>query len=156
MSEFKVIETQEAFDEAIKSRLERNTKTVTESVAKKYEGYISPDDFTAKTADLTGEIEKLKAQLTEKDTSIADLTAKTAAFETAALKSKIAREYGIPDELASRISGTNEEEYKADAEALAKFVKRGGTQPMFDSEGGNKMSGVEAAFYKRNPDLRKE
>ena len=28
--EFKIIDTQEAFDSAIKSRLERNTKTVTE------------------------------------------------------------------------------------------------------------------------------
>ena len=38
--EFKVIDTQEAFDSAIKSRLERNTKTVTEEVTKKFEGYL--------------------------------------------------------------------------------------------------------------------
>ena len=47
--ESKVIDTQEAFDSAIKSRLERNTKTVTEEVTKKFEGYLSPEDFSKKT-----------------------------------------------------------------------------------------------------------
>lgn len=45
--EFKPIETQEAFDAAIRSRLERNTRTVTEEVTKKYEGYLSPDEVAA-------------------------------------------------------------------------------------------------------------
>lgn len=154
MSEFKAIETQEELDNVIKDRLARNTKNVTAEVAKKYEGFLSPDELSKKTADLESEIENLKKQLGEKDNSIADLTAKNTAFEIAAAKSRIAREYGIPDELADRLSGNSEEEYKADAENLAKFVKSGRTQPMFNGE-SDEPSGVEAAFYKRNPDLKK-
>ena len=75
--EFKVIDTQEAFDAAIKARLERNTKSVTEEVTKKFEGWLSPDE-AKKTADqiasLTKEIETGKA-------TIADLTAKNTAYE---------------------------------------------------------------------------
>ena len=154
MSEFKAIETQEELDNVIKDRLARNTKNVTAEVAKKYEGFLSPKELSEKTAGLESEIENLKKQLGEKDTSIADLTAKNTAFEIAAAKSKIAREYGIPEELAGRLSGSSEEEYKADAERLAKFFKSGRTQPMFDSEGGDTLSGVEKAFYSKNPDLK--
>ena len=67
--EFKVIDTQEAFDSAIKSRLERNTKTVTEEVTKKFEGYLSPEDFSKKTESFTKQIaglnEKIKGDMIE-------------------------------------------------------------------------------------------
>ena len=62
--EFKAIETQEAFDAAIKARLERNTRTVTEEVTKKYEGYISPDE-AKKTTETMPIIRQLN--LLEKD-----------------------------------------------------------------------------------------
>ena len=144
MSEFKTIETQEELDSIIKDRLDRNTKKITAEVTKQFEGYISPDE----QAKLTKQIETLTAQLTEKDTAIADLTAKNTAYETASVKAKIAREYGIPAELADRISGTNEEEYKADAENLAKFVAAGRptAAPMFSAEpSDNGISAADAA-----------
>ena len=135
MSEFKTIETQEELDNIIKDRLDRNTKKITAEVTKQFEGYISPDDAAKSKKALEDEITKLTAQITEKDTKIADITAKNTAYETAAVKAKIAREYGIPAELADRISGTNEDEYKADAENLAKFVAAGKpTAPMFSAE----------------------
>lgn len=135
MSEFKTIETQEELDSIIKDRLDRNTKKITAEVTKQFEGYISPDDAAKSKKALEDEISKLTAQITEKDTKIADITAKNTAYETAAVKAKIAREYGIPAELADRISGTNEDEYKADAENLAKFVAAGKpTAPMFSAE----------------------
>lgn len=144
MSEFKTIETQEELDSIIKDRLDRNTKKITAEVTKQFEGYISPDE----QAKLTKQIETLTAQLTEKDTAIADLTAKNTAYETASVKAKIAREYGIPAELADRISGTNEDEYKADAENLAKFVAAGRptAAPMFSAEpSDNGISAADAA-----------
>lgn len=144
MSEFKTIETQEELDSIIKDRLDRNTKKITAEVTKQFEGYISPDEQKK----LTKQIETLTAQLTEKDTAIADLTAKNTAYETASVKAKIAREYGIPAELADRISGTNEEEYKADAENLAKFVAAGRptAAPMFSAEpSDNGISAADAA-----------
>ena len=59
MAEFEAITTQEAFDNAIKARLDRNTDTV----KKQFEGYISPDDFKTKTADLNGKITDLTGKL---------------------------------------------------------------------------------------------
>ncbi|MBP5362863.1 MAG: DUF4355 domain-containing protein [Ruminococcus sp.] len=150
--EFKVIETQEAFDAAIKTRLERNTRTVTEEVTKKYEGYISPDE--AKKA--TEQIETLTKELEAGKAIIEELTAKNSAYEINSVKMKIAQEYGLPSELADRINGSNEEEMKKDAESLAAFIKPSHQPRPRSTEGGDQMSGVEAAFYKKNPTLRKE
>lgn len=147
MSEFKTIETQEELDNIIKDRLDRNTKKVTADVTKQFEGYISPDEAANGKKDLEDKITKLTAQLAEKDTSIADLTAKNTAYETASVKAKIAREYGIPAELADRISGTNEAEYKADAENLAKFLTaQKPAAPMFNGEGSGQTSSTDAAL----------
>ena len=57
MSEFKVIDTQEAFDAAIKERLERQRKAVTDEVTKKYEGWISPEE-AGKSAERIAGLEK--------------------------------------------------------------------------------------------------
>lgn len=122
MSEFKAITTQEELDAVIKDRLARNTKTVTDEVTKKFEGYISPDDLSTKTAEMSKEIGNLKTALSEKDNSIADLTAKNKAYEIGSVKTKIAREFNIPYELAGRLSGETEEEIKADAEIFSKFT----------------------------------
>jgi hypothetical protein len=144
MSEFKTIETQEELDNIIKDRLSRNTKTVTAEVTKQFEGYISPDE----QAKLTKKVDDLKAELTKKDNTIADLKAKNTAYETASVKTKIAREYGIPEELADRLSGTNEEEYKADAEVLSQFISASHVKdpaPSFDGESGSRNT-VDAAL----------
>lgn len=132
--EFKPITTQTDFDSIIKDRLDRNTKSVTDEVTKKFEGYISPDDFGARTADLTKKIEDLNAKLAEKDGSIADLTAKNKAYEVGSAKMRIAGEYRIPLELAGRLSGETEEEIKADAEKLSKFVGHSQTAPLGSTE----------------------
>ena len=128
--EFKPIETQEAFDNAIKARLDRNT----ESVKKQFEGFISPDDFKTKTADLNGKITDLTGKLAEKDTTIADLTAKNKAYETSSVKMRIAHENGIPYELANKLSGDTEEDIKKDAETLAKFIGKKQPAPLGSTE----------------------
>lgn len=148
--EFKKIETQEELNKIIQDRLDRNTKKVTAEVEKKFEGYISPDDAAKDKAALEKKITELNGKISEKDTEIADLTAKNTAHETAAVKAKIAREYGIPAELADRLSGANEDEYKADAENFAKFVSAAKSQdkppaPSFDGESG-KSNTVDAAL----------
>lgn len=146
-NEFKAIETQEDFDAAIKARLDRNTKTVTDEVKKSYEGYISPDEVKK----LTEQVDTLTKQLTEKDTSIADLTAKNKAYETASVKARIAYEKGLPFELADRLSGETEEDIAADAEKLAQFVSAGKpTAPLYNSQGnaGTGVSGNDAAIMR--------
>ena len=153
--EFKVIETQEAFDAAIKSRLERNTKSVTDTVTKeitqKYEGYISPDE-AKKSADKIADLEK---QLADGKATIDALTAKNSAYEINSAKMKIALAAGLPAELSERLNGTNEEELKKDAEALAALMKPAHQPKSRSTEDGSGLSGVEEAFYKKNPTLRK-
>jgi len=149
--EFKAIETQEAFDAAIKARLERNTRSVTEEVTKKFEGYISPDD-AKKSADRISALEK---ELADGKATIADLTAKNSAYEINSVKMKIAREAGLPAELAERLNGSTEDELKKDAEALAVLVKPTHQPRPRSTEDGSNLSGVEEAFYKKNPTLRK-
>lgn len=146
--EFKKIETQEEFDKIIKDRLDRNTKSVTAEVEKKFAGYISPDDDAKNKAELEKKITELNGKISEKDTKITELTEQNTAYATAAAKAKIAREYGIPAELADRLSGANEDEYKADAEKLAKFVSAAQEKPpapSFDGESG-KSNTVDAAL----------
>ena len=146
-NEFKAIETQEDFDAAIKARLDRNTKTVTDEVKKSYESYISPDEAKK----LTEQVDTLTKQLTEKDTSIADLAAKNKAYETASVKARICHEKGLPFELADRLSGETEEDIAADAEKLAQFVSAGKlTAPLYNSQGnaGTGVSGNDAAIMR--------
>ena len=150
--EFKVIDTQEAFDAAIKARLERNTKAVTAEVSKKYEGWLSPEEVK-KSAD---QIAALSKELETGKATIAELEAKNAAYEISSVKMKVAREAGLPAELAERITGKDEEEMKKDAEALAQVIKPSHKPIARSSDDGEGTSGVEAAFYKKNPDLRKE
>lgn len=149
--EFKAIETQEALDAIIKNRLERNTRSVTEEVTKKFEGWISPED--AKKS--TDQIAELSAKIKENEAQIADLTAKNSAYEAASVKAKIAQEAGLPPELANRLSGSTEEELKKDAQALAEIVKPKHQQHRFSTEHSEGMSGVEKAFYEKNPGLKK-
>ena len=144
-TEFKAIETQEDFDAAIKARLDRNTKTVTDEVRKSYEGYISPDEAKK----LTEQVDSLTKALTEKDTSIADLTAKNKAYETASVKVRIAHEKGLPFELAERLSGETEQDIAADAEKLAQFVASGKPPaPLYSPQGnaGSGNSATDAAY----------
>jgi hypothetical protein len=151
MSEFKAIETQEDFDAAIKARLDRNTKTVTDEVKKSYEGYISPDEAKK----LTDQVNTLTAQLTEKDTAITDLTAKNKQYETASVKARIAHEKGLPFELAERLSGETEQDIAADADKLAGIIGDNaivGSQkpaaPLYNPQGAGTaaVSGTDAAL----------
>ena len=149
--EFKVIETQEAFDAAIKSRLERNTRTVTEEVTKKFEGYVSPDE-AKKTAErieaLTKEIEAGKA-------TIADLTAKNSAYEISSVKMKIAQGLGIPVELAERLNGTTEEELKKAQEKIAELEKSSGKKAQIALEPFKTFYEAEEEhqdYYLKNPE----
>ena len=52
MGDFTPIETQEQLDAVIGERIKRERETS----AKKYEGYLSPDDFKSKTVDYEKQI----------------------------------------------------------------------------------------------------
>ncbi len=152
--EFKVIESQDQLDAIIKTRLERNEKKITESLTaqfnEKYNGWVSPDDVKS----YTDKIEELtKASETSAQT-IADLTSKISTLETSRAKMDIAREIGLPIDIADRISGTTEEEMRSDATKLLAFVKPTHSRQEFQAEMPDTMSGVERAFRAKNPNLK--
>lgn len=130
MSEFKPIETQEALDAILKERLDRQKKSVTEEVRKEYEGWISPEE-AKKSAD---KITALTGKLSDSETKIADLTAKNSAYEISSVKMKVARETGLPYELAERLSGNTEDEIRKDAETLSQFASQPQPTPSYTSE----------------------
>ena len=116
--EFTPIESQEAFDAAIKERIER----AKESVRKDYADY----DAVKK------ELEELKGKGAGDGDRIKGLEEKVAAFEkeraereeadkTEKLRKKVSEETGVPVEL---IQGADEESMKAFAESVAKFAKK--------------------------------
>lgn len=116
-NEFKPIETQEAFDAAIKDRLERAER----SVRKEYENYetykTKADEFDTKVSDYDKQISDLKA---ENEKLKGDITSR----ETAAEKSRIAREAGLPEGFENRLTGSTKEEWQKDAQQLAGLFKK--------------------------------
>ena len=147
---FTPIETQEQLDAVIKDRVARAEKSATEKTEEKYKDYISPEDFEAKTKELTDKNTELGNSLKnaeeERDKAKNDLTgleSKVKAYETASVKSRIAHELGIPYELANKLSGETEDEIRKDAEAMKPFISKKGTAPLRDPESGDSGSGSE-------------
>ncbi len=121
MSEFKTITTQEEFDAAIGERIKRER----ESASKKYEGYLSPDDYQNKVKEYeeklkeaNGKLEEAAKKAADHDKEVAERDAKIKGYETASVKARVAHETGIPYELAGRLSGESEEDIRKDAETL--------------------------------------
>lgn len=137
MGEFTPIETQEAFNEAIKDRLTRAEAKWQE----RYSNYLSPEDLESKTEDLNRQIAELGNSLNAANDkanadakTIADLEGRIKSYETASVKSRIAHEVGIPFELANKLSGEDEESIRKDAEALLPFVSKKQNAPLRNPE----------------------
>lgn len=129
MAEFTAITTQEQLDAVIGERLKRER----EGAAKKYGDY---DNLKSKVAayekqigEMTRAAEEQAQRYADYDQRLAGLQAQVKDQETAAIKTRVALESGIPYELVGRLAGETEEDIRRDAEALAKFVGKGSTPP---------------------------
>lgn len=118
MGEFTPINTQEEFDAKIKDRLARER----DSITKKYEGWVSPEDHAKTLADYQKQIDDITASHSQDSEAIKTLTAQVKSFETANLKSKVAYELGLPYGMSSRIAGETEEEIRKDAQSLKDLI----------------------------------
>lgn len=125
MSEFKVIETQEQFDAAIATRLERDRKTY----AKQFEadlrekGWKSPEEIEDLTKDLNSQIGKLQAAAADTEKLMAakdEEIAKGTKYRSDLEKTRIVIGMGLPMEEAEKLRGENADEWKADAKATLK------------------------------------
>lgn len=121
---FKVIETQEQFDERIKERIERAEKHTREE----FKGWLSPDDLKALNDKHAGEITALNEQHAKELEKYAEYDEKITAYEseikglkTSAMKSQIAMRMHLPAEAVEFLQGDNEESISASAEKLAKL-----------------------------------
>lgn len=123
MAEFTPINSQEEFDAAIASRLERERA--------KFSDY---ETLKTNAANLQTQLEAANAKNTEHETTITGLNAKIAQYESLSAKTRIAKEAGLPEELIERLTGETEDEWKADAEKLAKIFGKKKTPPMRRTE----------------------
>lgn len=161
---FKIIETQEAFDEAIKERLERQSRkfdSEKEELIKKYEGYLSPEDVTKLKASYEDKEKKFNDSMSsqndkykELESKLEEANRKVSGYEKDALRLKVALANGIPYELAGKLDGDTEEELADDAKKLAAFVGNGKkAEPRFNPSESD-VDGVEKAFLEKNPGLK--
>lgn len=123
---FEAITSQEQLDGIIKERLKRDRETQ----AKRFEGWISPEDHQKAVDAANKALTDYKAAHAGDEKTIADLTAANKAYETAAIKNRVAHEVGLSYEWISRISGEDEESIRADAESLKELVGTPSTPPL--------------------------
>lgn len=119
MAEFEPITSQEALDARIEDALKAYREKNGDPVA------------------LAKQLDTLTRDKGKQDNELESLRTEVAGYKTAALKSKVAREAGLPYELASRLAGDDEAALKKDAESLAKLLAPAAqreTQPLHDGE----------------------
>lgn len=124
MAEFKVIETQEEFDNRIKERIERAEKKVREE----YKGWLSPEDKKALDSAHADELKKLNDAHAEEmkkyegyDEKFTEQTNKIHSLETSAMKTRIAIEKKLPFDAVEFLTGDDEEAITASADKLLKL-----------------------------------
>ena len=108
MDDFKPINTQEELDAVIGDRLKRERKTVSEQ----FKDY----------GDLKKKAEKYDTDIAALNQTISEQDVKIKGYETASVKTRIAREEGIPFELVDRLSGETEDDIRADAKAFSQLI----------------------------------
>ena len=88
------------------------------------------EEFETRVREVYGDVADLQGQIntltTERDThaaTISQLQGQIKGYETDALKRKIAAEKGIPLEFASRLTGENEADIKADADKMTGMLR---------------------------------
>lgn len=117
---FTPIETQEQLNEVIGERLR---KAEEKAMAKAKEQFADYEDLKKQVTDYQEQLQKLTDTVSESEKKLAEKDAElaeSASYRTDLEKTRIAIEAGLKMEHASRLQGETAEEWKADAQALAK------------------------------------
>lgn len=86
-------------------------------------------------ANLQQQVETLTGERDTHATTIANLQKEINGYKTAELKQRIAKEKGIPMEMASRLSGETEKDLRADANTMAGSLRAfKGAAPLADHQ----------------------
>jgi len=163
MAEFTpiTINTQEEMNRMFGERAEAARRAERERLEKQYSGF---EDFKAKAekydadiAALNEKISGLEGEKASSATKISELEGRIREYETSSVKMRIAREAGLPAELADRLSGADEAAMRADAETLAKLIKaQAGPAPMYRPSGEGANDGKDAALKDLLKKVRQE
>lgn len=112
------------------------------------------EEFDAAVAEKYGDVADLQSQLqtvTEERNghaqTIAGLQKEIEGYKLGNLKQQIAREKGIPAEMASRLTGETEKDIRADADAMVAVIRAvKGPDPTAQTETPAEGSGTRAAL----------
>lgn len=138
---FTIIETQEAFDAAVKERIEREREKY-----KDYDDLKKQVSTYEKTiADMQASEKSWKEKQADFEKQIADKDGQIKSYAEKALKLKVAREAGLPFEFADRLMGSDEEALKKDADSLKAFVSHK-SSPAARTEPAGKGSNSDDAY----------
>ena len=119
MADFKIIETQEELNRILAERLNR-AKDKAKEVEENFRKEIATlqDQISTKDA----EISKLTETQNSHADEVAKLNSEIATYKLSSIKHQIAHQNGLPYELAERLTGTDEDSLRADAENLKKYI----------------------------------
>ena len=130
MADFKVINTQEEFDERIKERIERAEKKVRDE----FKGWASPDDLKAMTEKHGEEITKLNDAHAEElkkyagyDEKFTQQATRIHELEVGALKTRIANEKKLPLDAVEFLQGDDEKSINESADKLSRLSAHSAT-----------------------------
>ena len=129
---FEEITTQEAPDEIIKGRLQREREAQSKKHAAELEKFKDYDDLKAKLAEYeAGAKESAKAleDAKKKDAKIAELEGSIKKYESDSLKTKLALGAHLKPDAWKYISGNTEDEIKESIAGLNDLLKGAGTAP---------------------------
>lgn len=119
---FKPIETQEQLDAVLKDRLERAKETARKEVegelAELEELKKQAKEYAKTQTEKDTALENLQKELESARQTVTDLTGTVDSLKADAERVKVAREVGLPYEMAGRLNGDTYEDLKADAEGL--------------------------------------
>ena len=145
---FEAITTQEALDEIIKGRLERDRETQSKKHAAELEKFKDYDDLKAKLAEYeAGAKESAKAleDAKKKDAKIAELEGSIKKYESDSLKTKLALDAHLKPDAWKYISGNTEDEIKESIAGLNDLLKGAGSAPSGSSEDAVTKEGANRA-----------
>lgn len=118
-AEFEPITTKEALDAAIAAAI----KAEHDAEKSKYGGTAA--DLAKQLSTAQKDANEKKKIYDQQNDTLQDLQKQVKGYESRQLKEKIAREAGLPYELAGRLSGDDEATLKTDAESLVKLLGKG-------------------------------
>ena len=104
------------------------------------------DKYDADIAALNETISGLRGEKETSTAKISELEGKIREYETSSAKMRIARESGLPIELADRLSGSDEESMRKDAESFMKLIKSQNVAPMYKPTGEGANDGKDAVL----------